>query len=385
MKTARPRASSPGALAVLALAFAGVACRQTVIVDPGATSGAGGSEDLDAAGPPEDGSLEGGGGAGGSSRDGGRFDGGFPSGFCSGQIQPLLATMRVPDLLLTVDRSSAMQSSFSDGLTRLAAVQQAVRALVQKYQHVVHFGYEEFPASSSTCGGGNVSVPMCCAGDVTAPMANAYGSIDRALHRCDNNGAGCQQAQRPLAGALAKCEATFSSTQNANGNRYLVAFVGGEPTCESDAVSMPCPDSIAEITKLARSSVSASVFGVGGETAGSACLDALAQAGGGAIPQASPYYHLTHNTTELGGALDPLVRTMAQESCHVDIRTPPADPNKVAVFFDATLVDIDSANGWTFDAGSTVSLTFHGTACDTLIKNAPRVDVVSGCTSPRHQ
>jgi hypothetical protein len=78
------------------------------------------------------------------------------------------------------------------------------------------------------------------------------------------------------------------------------------------------------------------------------------------------------------------MRTIAEESCHIDILTPPADPDKVSVLFDGAPVNIDAVNGWTFNQDSTVGLTLHGAACDTLVAQSPRVEVITGCSSPRH-
>jgi hypothetical protein len=347
------------------------ACRQTVILDSAESNL---PSDADA-------SIADGGGDG-PSRDGARFDANRPPGFCTGgQIVPLLATMRVPDLIFVVDHSSAMQSAFG-ATTRIQATQQAVRTLIQKYQRVIHFGYDELPSTSGMCS----AASGCCAGDVLPPAPNTSQAIDHVMHRCDGNGSGCAQSQRPLANALDKSEATFTSFPNNSGARYLIAFLGGEPTCQGpDASKTPCDDAESSVTTLTRASVRAAIFGVGPETAGSDCLDRLAERSGLEIAAVSPYYHLARTPTELNAELDPLVKTMAEESCHIDILTPPTDPDKVAVLFNSAPVDIDAANGWTFDQDSSVGLTLHGTACDTLIAQAPHVEVIAGCSSPRHQ
>jgi hypothetical protein len=375
--TTRPRARSR-ALFVLAALALGSSCRQTVILDPGerddgggGTTGAAGSDggfDFDAI-------LD-----GFPRPDGPRSDG-RPTSFCQGgQITPLVTTMRIPDVVFIVDRSSATQAPFGAS-TRLALTQQTIAALIQKYQRVVHFGYEEFPATSSNCGNGN----GCCAGDVIPPAPSTASAIDRVMHRCDGNPPGCAQSGRPLTGALDKAYGTFSAFPNSYGSRYLIALLGGDPTCQSaDASASSCADSADDIAKLSRNGVRSAIFGVGADAAGSECLDQLATLGGLQINATSPLYHFAKTPLDLATQLDPLVKTMAEEACHIDIRTPAMDPDKVSVLFDGKPIEIDPANGWTFDLDSTVGLTLHGSACETMITNGPRVEVVGGCMSPHH-
>ncbi|MDB4982240.1 MAG: hypothetical protein JWM82_2992 [Myxococcales bacterium] len=371
----RDRLRASGALAIVLVVSGVGACRQTVLLDAterGSDASVSGSD--------------GGAGDGLARSDGPRFE--RPPGFCmGGQIVPLLVTMRVPDLVFAVDHSAAMQSPFggTTGMTgmttaRIQAVQQAVKALIGKYQRVVHFGYEEFPSSSGTCGSSG-----CCAGDVVPPAPNTAQAIDHVMRRCDGNLPGCAQSQRPLANALDKCGGTFSSFPNDSGARYVIALVGGDPTCQGpDPGSAPCADAIGAVTRLSRASVRSTLFGVGAETAGSDCLDQIALQSGLEVAATSPYYHLARSPSELTAELEPLMRTIAEESCHIDILTPPADPDKVSVLFDGAPVNIDAVNGWTFNQDSTVGLTLHGAACDTLVAQSPRVEVITGCSSPRH-
>jgi hypothetical protein len=374
----RRRLGAPGpagfaafAVFVVLAALAGASCRQTVILDSKATGGL----------TPDAASTDDAAADGFFHFDGARLDGLRPPSFCTGgQIVPLLATMRVPDLIFAVDHSSAMQSSFGAG-TRIQMTQQAIKALIFKYQRVIHFGYEEFPSTSGTCS----AASGCCGGDVVPPAPNTLSAIDHVMHRCDGGGADCMQSQSPLANALDKCGETFSTFMNNNGARYLIALVGGDPTCQGpDPTSSPCADAVGAVASLSRASVRSTLFGIGAETAGSLCLDKIALQTGLQVGTTSPYYHLARTPGELTAELDPLVKTMAEESCHIDILTPPADPDQVSVLFDGAPVDIDSANGWTFDRNSSVGLTLHGTACDTLISQAPRVEVIAGCSSPRH-
>lgn len=370
--TAEPRASERaraeaaaglGRARPLLLALALAACRQTVILDPSVNT---------------DGATNTGEGGSGAHFDGGRLDGFSGDRFCvGGQIQPLSFTLRGPEVIVSVDRSASMQSSFGSG-TWLQVIQQQVHSLIFKYQKIVRFGYQEFPTPTAICG----SPQGCCAGDVTPPMFNNLHAIENVMAACPGNGNICVLNQRPLTHALSKCEATYASVGDNGRNRYVLLLIGGEPTCMGpDQGLSSCGNAVAEVLKMNNGSIRTVVFGVGDEAAGNAraCLDDLALKGGldGA---ASPFYHLAQTPTELSAALGPVVKRMAEEACHIDIRSPPADPAQVQLLFDGVQVPPDGVDGWDFDPGFSFKITVHGRWCDTLLQKAPHVDLVSGCS-----
>jgi hypothetical protein len=366
---------------VLAAGALGGACRQTVVLDPSAVAaldggggGAGGPRPLGDGGPDGDKGGNGGGGSPGNHSDGGHPD--LPPFCFGGQIQSLTIAMHAPDIIVSVDRSSSMQSWFGAG-TQLQVVQQQVRALVAKYR-VVKFGYEEFPSPTGMCSNGQ----GCCAGAVTLPSYNNGRGIDNAIHACDNGGPGCDQTQRPIADALSNCNDTFASLFSPDdpGHRYVLLMTSGDPTCgSSSGMTAACDDAKTQLAKLNRSFVSTAVFGVGDGAAGSACLDMLATYGGLESGGPSPLYHLAKTPNDLSSALDPVVETIAEEACKFDVRSPPADPKKVQLLFDGVPVPNDPVDGWTFDADTTVSLTVHGSYCRTLVQNANKVELIAGC------
>jgi len=413
---AGPRERSPRAALLFALsaACAVAACRQTVDLEPALTMDAatGGAAGAGGGGPGGPGNSDAGasGGDGGNSgnagnhTDGGRADGAFCVG---GQIQPLSFMMRTPDVIFSVDRSMGMQTWFGGTSSRLQVIQDQIDALVAKYQKLVRFGYEEFPAAvgMGMCSGGT----GCCAGAAVPPTSNALKFIDDVRTSCATTtgmsggvggasgtggtsgggpSSGCaSQASRPTSDALTKCDKAFSALAAfpTSGNRYVILLTGGEPSCMSaDPMSTPCGDAVNAVVKLNRDSVGTAVFGVGEEAMGSACLDQLALAGGLESGAASPYFHLALTPTALSDALSPVVETIAVQACQIDIRQPPADPSKVALLFDGVAVIQDGVDGWDFEAGSTVKITINGAACDTLLQDAPHVDLVSGCASPHH-
>jgi hypothetical protein len=369
------RGSAFGAMLTLATLGALGACRQTVVLDPSdRTEGGAGASGV---GPIIDARDDAGGngGAGGSFRfDGGRLD---AIGLCfAGQIEFLPNTLRIPDIIFSVDRSASAQSWFGSG-SRLDVIHQQVRAFISKYKRV-RFGYQEFPAPVSMCS----NAPGCCAGDVAQPITDNLKAIDRIISVCDNGGSGCDQPQRPVADALAKCNSTFTSLFSASdpGHRYVLLLTSGDPTCGAgaDSTSPACDDAQTQVTKLSRAFINTAVFGIGDGAVGSACLDQLATYGG-LDSGGSPLYHLVRTPTELSAALEAVVETIAEEACKIDLRAPPPDPNLVELRFDGTRVPQDGVDGWTFDEDASLTLTVHGSYCRALIENTQQVTLVTGC------
>ena len=374
----RARRTRIVALALAACAL-GAACRQTVVLDTperldggAGSSGAAGSSVLLDSGTGGDKNGNAGNG-GGNHFDGGRLDA-FP--LClGGQIQDLPFTMRSPYVIVSVDRSSDMQTYFGTG-TRLEVIQQQVQALVSKYR-VVKFGYQEFPAPMGMCANGQ----GCCAGDVGAlPSYNNLKAIKQVIHACDGNGPGCNETQRPIADALSKCYDTFKSVvpPEDNGHRYVLLFTSGDPTCGSDPMSTPCNDAVARVTKLSNTFTNTAVFAVGDAAAGSACLDML-------VTYGQIDGHTVKTPNDLSSALGTVVDTIADEACKIDLRSSPTDPDKVQLLFDGVPVPKDGMDGWTFDdPGTNLTLTVNGSYCQTLVQSTARVDLVMGCLPPHN-
>lgn len=394
---ARARRASSLTRALVPLAFVALgACRQTVILDPaaGLDGGAGtGAPIVDAAdgrdGASGSGGAGGNAGAGGNGGAGGRDAGRPDSGVCfGGPLQPIGFTLRAPDLVLAVDRSAAMQTWFGSG-TRLQVIQQAVLELILKYQVAVRFGYEEFPGAGGMCNNGL----GCCAGDVTAPTSMSLAAIQHVINDCDNgNGNGCVLGQRPLADALTKIEKAYSYLNVTGRSRYTIVLTGGDPTCgggsagggDGGNISSACDAAAKAVTDLSREQeVSTAIVGVGDEAMGSACLDKLALNGGLGTVGKSPVYRLALTPNDLSQALNTLVRTMAEEACHIDVRSPISDPTRVQLYVGNATVPVDGVDGWSFDPGTTTKLTVRGSWCDKLIQQSRNgIELIAGCPRP---
>jgi hypothetical protein len=375
-----------GAILTLAAATCALgACRQTVILDQaagldgGATAGSGGG--LDAA-------VEAPGGSAGSG-GGNRFDGGRSDGFdsCLGEpIQQLRFSLRAPDVVFSVDRSAAMQQSWTADGSRLQLIQSQIQALIAKYADPksdnpsVRFGYGEFPSTTGgPCGAGQ----GCCAGDVTPPSQHSLGAIGSLLKGC--NGSGCIQSSRPTANALSRANAALSMLNDGGHSHYVILLTGGDPTCMSnDPSATPCDNAATEVERLDLQSIPTIVFGVGDEATGDACLDLLATRGGRPLTSASPpHYHLALTPTDLSAALAPVVEGMAEEACHVALNMPSSDTSKVELVIDNVFVPVDGVDGWTFDPNDNVQLTVHGSWCSKLLASN-HIEVISGCRPPHN-
>ena len=358
-------------VAALALAMSALgACRQMVVLDTAEELDGGGG--FAGSGPFIDSGAGGEKNGNGGMTGGNHFDAGHLDGILLCQFQNVPFTMRSPDVIVSVDRSSDMQSWFGTG-TRLEVIQQQVQALVSKYR-AVKFGYQEFPSPMGMCSNGQ----GCCAGEVGAlPSYNNLKAIRQVMNACDNGGANCNQPQRPIADALSKCYDTFKNVvpPDDTGHRYVLLFTSGDPTCAgADPMTTPCGEAVARVTKLANTFTNTVVFGVGDAAAASACVGMLAMYG-----QIDGHNVKTPN--DLSSALGNVVDTIAAEACKIDVRSQ-TDPDKVQLLFDGIPEPRDGVDGWTFDPGTNLTLTVNGSYCRTLVQSTAHVDLVMGCLPP---
>jgi hypothetical protein len=374
------RARRGGVVLALALAAGALgACRQTVVLDspadeggPGAagasgTGGGAGAGQVMDGGPEIDADKNGGGG--GPHGDGGHLEV-LPPPVCFGAspLQMINILMRSPLVIVSVDRSTDTQQSTGNG-TRLDVIQQEMPVLLSKFRFV-KFGYQEFPSPVGMCNDGQ----GCCAGDVALPTFGNFRNINRIIHACDGGGAACNQPQRPIADALAKCYDTYKmvTSPDDSGHRYVILLASGDPTCTgSDPTTTPCDDALARLVKLNNMFTSTAVIKVGNPTS-TTCLDSLAGYSGLETRSGS-------TPNEISTALANAVQTFAEDACKIDVRSPITDPKKVQLLFDSTPVPNDPLEGWTFDTDADLTLTVHGSYCHSLTQSVRNVQLVSGC------
>jgi hypothetical protein len=362
----RPDGGGRLLLASLVALALGVSCRQTVVLD-------------EAAG------IDGGGGTAGT-KDGGGGGGGTGG---TGSCDSITGVPRLPELMIVLDHSNAMNPPFgSNNLSRLSAMQTEIQRVVERYQSLVWFGYEEFPTSDPTsCS----NASGCCAGQPTPPSAG-IDALERALTACSSGMSGTDGCaypfdQRPMADALAQISRMFTPS-NANGHhRYVLLVTGGDASCGSSTGNMACNDAMNQAsTLLINSSVRTFVLGIGNDVSSSNCLDDIAQAGGEPVGGRSPFYYQATTQTDLDRDIGNIVgQQVAEDACLIiDLSSPAGDPSKVQVqigdnFGNWTTVPPDKFNGWDFRSGSNQQITLNGQWCTALTAmQTPQIQVLSG-------
>ncbi len=344
------------------LAGALAACQQTVVLDDR---------------PPD----AGGQGTGGSRGDGGGKGGSGPSdastdGRCFGG-QVLSYSVDVPQILVALDRSSAMNASF--GTTdQLHAALSAIQADVSKYsgshnsRPPIQFYFLDFPDTASDCNASS----GCCPSDVTS----SYGDFQNAA-TCNGSGPMClQSTDRPIAAALGRAYEyyAFSSGPPHSNERYVLLVTDGDPQGACPSNNTACTDAETAVAELSSGSVGVTteVVAIGADAP---CLNELATATG-VVP--SPYY-VAPGPNDLPKSIDQIVGTVAQNGCRLTLSAPPTSGH-LSIAFDGIPEPQDpgtTGNGWNYDNNTRVFL--HGTLCQSFLQSSPNssfgLQIYDGC------
>jgi hypothetical protein len=284
----------------------------------------------------------------------------------------LHVTPESPEIILALDRSTAMNASLGS-TNQIAAAQDALAAVVAKYQRpIANFDYLEFPGQNFNC-------PQSSA----CPCASQVAPVDprsfefAMLHRCDTQGPGCpMSAERPTGSALSS-SLEYYSQLNGGPKRYVVLVTDGAPTCSSGT---GCPE--AEIVNsLRRDGVDTAVVVVGSPP-DDQCLSQIANTGGrGGM---NPSFYFSATTPEgLNASLDAVVRAMAIDAaCHLDLPGgPPDNPDQVTLLLGA-VIPRGTPDGWQYDDNSHTQITLSAAACQTFLDNPGSLSLL-GCASSR--
>jgi hypothetical protein len=343
--------------ALLALALG--ACRQTVVLDEMGTDG-------------------------GNEGTGETKDDGAGTAGCNA----IAASPRLPEFMIALDHSNAMNPPFGSSPSRLLAMQAEIQKILERFQTFIWFGYEEFPTSNpNACG----NASGCCAGDLTPPSFG-FDALNRALFACTSAVSGTDECaypfgQRPMADALAQIGGIFTPSNNPNSHhRYVLLIAGGDANCGDGAGgSSNCPDANNQASSLRIAShVNTFVLGIGNDVSSSNCLDNIAQAGGFPVGGNSPFYYLARTQTDLDRDMGDIMGQVASDACQMDLDRPPSDPNKVQVSIGSDAlgwipVPFDRFNGWGYSGSANLEITLNGDACTNLVDLPnPQVQVLSG-------
>src|SRR6185369_11147343 len=96
------------------------------------------------------------------------------------------------------------------------------------------------------------------------------------------------------------------------------------------------------------------------------CLNDMALAGGAPQAQVPPFYYTARDPAALGTSLMSIVTGLARSVCHIDLRSPTADPASVKILIGGKEVPRDTRSGWSFEPGSSTRITISGSWCGTL-------------------
>jgi hypothetical protein len=296
---------------------------------------------------------------------------------CTGT--PLLFHSQAPDVIVALDRSGSTARRFG-AATRLQTEVAILRDLARRFEARLRWGYLEFPMNTfaRSCPGGGV----CCADRVSVePALNNFAAFDRALAGCGGAGI-CNEARvnTPTADALRNAREFYGALNDGIKERYVLLATDGEPNC--GALSDPCGGAEEEARRLLAAGVKTIVLGVAEDAASNACLARLALVGGAPRPGGPPHVYLGTDPDQLRGQLDQITTTLATPSCRLYLQDRPADPGRVAIFFDRAEVSRDAAHadGWDWEGAPGAQVAFFGAACARLQRmQVARIDVRAAC------
>jgi hypothetical protein len=354
----RSRTSSSRAFTLLLLGGALSACAQTVVLEQAAPDGGVSTGNKD-----------------GSASTDGRC---FPS-----QGNKLPFEMQTAEVIVALDRSTAMNTEIGGGMTELSAVLNTLISQVSGYGTLIRFGFVDFPDDLGTCPNG------CCVSPLYEPpptvnMSNS-GFFEGAAYTCNTpnvmgmGSLSCPTgSQRPTAAALASCLSYYQSPQTSS--QYVLLITDGEPSGGCGDARGDCQDAEDQVRALSALGVQTIVIDLGAQSMPGDCLhDFAAQQGA----NGAPYYYFT-DANGLGDTFKTVADAIAAEACTLTLTTTPDDPSLVSVSFGGAQIAHDPTSGWSF-AGSTTAITLNGPACQNLIdsrnKQSVGLEIFYGCGS----
>ncbi|MDP8999298.1 MAG: VWA domain-containing protein [Myxococcota bacterium] len=320
---------------------------------------------------------------------------------------PVALEPNVPNLYFVLDRSKSMLDQ-----NKWTNVRSAAANLIGQLKASARFGATLFPGpGGGGCATGAEVMPLRLGDDLGA-TANAFLA---ATALTPNGGT-------PTAATFRSLLPKFSAVP---GITVAILATDGGPNCDPNLVTCPidqCTSNIDGITDgngvqlcfpnippnccdAARSGgtgcldgnataqavaalraigVQTYVMGIPGSSPYGPILDQLAIAGGTARSGQPRYYAVTSaDESALASAFQDIV-TQAMKSCSLILGHAVADPNRVNVYIDGTVVPSSGRDGWS-TTGRTVTL--KGATCDAFraapSAGAPPLRVAEGCATVR--
>jgi hypothetical protein len=273
------------------------------------------------------------------------------------------------DLLLVLDRSSSMTRAMDSandcavGATtcsqRWATITSSLDKVLASSSNDLNWGLKFFSspttATTGTGGRGGTGTSSSCyvAAGVEVPVGP--GNANTIQTRISTAGTASTTPTR----AAVDAAVAYLKTVNDGNNKFILLATDGEPNCASGSSGTSTTDLPATVTAV-ENAVAAGykvfVIGVGPEATN---LTSLAQAGG------TEKFYSALTPDALSGALASIVTTVAA-GCTYELPSVPTAPDAVGVFVDKSLIPQDDSEGWSYESGSSTTITIHGTYCDDL-------------------
>ena len=287
-------------------------------------------------------------------------------------FEPL--AFRPADVLVLLDRSGSMDTAYGSS-TRYQSVATRLSDLVATYSAHVRFGYQEMPGRQG-CDGQLVS--GCCASPPLVGIAddNAL-AVTAALASAQP-----MDGNTPTAASLQAALAYYETLADGIDNRFVLLATDGAPNCTlagalssnavSNATAAGCADALSEVSAMVALGVRVIVLVVGPELADdasgdSACLDALAHAGGAAVSPGSPGFLVASDPQQLQMVIEQTFGGLTRPPCSVHFRDKPDDIANIDVFLDGKRIPKSLVDGWQIDSPTNPrGVIITGTYCQQI-------------------
>jgi hypothetical protein len=311
---------------------------------------------------------------------------GFPMGdaYCGDIYRHITYSPRAAQILILLDRSYSMQSSFAGSTTREAAAQSALLSAVGNYQFRVKFGFEQFPPDTSDKAYDDCQWDSCCAGSVAVgPVPMAYNAIRWPMQCGDPPGSLCPYSGYESASSSALAQAAdYLKYPPSSDDRYVLLVTASEPSCSQGSDNRdPCSSAKDAATALGNLRVCIVVLSVGYSPSGKSCLTSISKTGSLlSPPPGTSTLYAPSNMKDLSGDVTELVSAVARTGCTLDSSfAPPSQASLKFYMNDNVIPQVESTdgNGWSFADPSHATIILSGSACDQYL-SSQMSDLYSG-------
>lgn len=271
----------------------------------------------------------------------------------------LFQSTNVPaNVLIVLDRSGSMNENIGGG-TKWSIALEAIEQFIGDFGGQARFGLMLYPGFDLSCSEGM----SCAAGTVFVdPASMSTADIVDALDDAQTCSFGTPTAET-LDALL-----DYPGLEDPARANYVLLITDGQSTCD---------DPVPMVTALRNKEPEVQTYVLGfGDGVDPDELEAMAEAGGTALP-GDPAYYEADDASSLDEALTSIGGNFL--SCVYTLSAPLPDPDQLYVLFDGIQVARDTVDGWDHDA-ATNTVTFYGAACDALQSGeVTDLQMVYGC------